>query len=63
MPGLSDIPNNLKDPDRQLEFLYWLKDLPISIYEARATMKVWASATGRTFDAQQWNFIERNFRR
>ncbi len=63
MPGLSDIPEEHKNPDRKMEFLIWLSELPISIYEARSTMKVWASATGRPFNAEQWDFIERSFRR
>jgi hypothetical protein len=41
----------------------WLTQLPISIYEARATMKVWASATGRTFTGNEWDSVERSFRR
>lgn len=63
MPGLSDIPEQHLSPDRQIDFLHWLAALPISVHEARATMKLWASATGRTFTGQHWDFIERNFRR
>jgi hypothetical protein len=63
VPSLADIPYQYIREDRKLDFLAWLTALPCDIYEKRALMKLWASASGATFAAEHWNYIERDHRR
>jgi len=63
MPSLADVPREYMDPDRQLDFVYWLGRLPIDEPTARQFMRLWSSAMGKPFTADHWNYIARQFRR
>ncbi len=62
MPSLAQIPSHLLDPEMQLDFLFWLGNLPISENTAKEYMKLWKDATGHSFDADDWNYITRALR-
>lgn len=63
MPSLADIPEQYLSADRKLDFLNWLISIPTGIHESKTLMKLWASSTGATFNAEEWNFLERHRRR
>jgi hypothetical protein len=63
MASLADIPVEHLKPGQDGAFLDWLTDQPISFYNARSFMRLWASATGQKFTATQWAFVFKSFRR
>lgn len=63
MASLADIPTHLLSPVMQVDFLHWLAQRPVDEQTAMQFMRLWTGATQKTFDADDWNFIARTFRR
>ena len=63
MASLADIPKHLFPPNMQVDFLHWLAELKIDEPTARQFMRLWTGITQKTFDADDWDFIARTFRR
>ena len=57
MPSIGDIPDNLKDPDRKLDFIIWLGNLPLDYHTSRSLMSAWASLTGQSFTSAEWDAV------
>lgn len=57
MPSLADIPAHLRRPDRKIQFIEWLNQLPAAFPIRRQLASLWARDTATTFNSFDWALI------
>jgi len=60
MPSLDDIPDDLLDRNRRLDFIHWLAGVPLDWPATRALMRLWIKQTNMPITDEQYGFLRRN---
>lgn len=58
MPSLTNIPDQLLQPDKGDDLVAWLSQQPIPYYHARTYVQLWSQLTKNTLTKTQWEKLE-----
>lgn len=59
MPSLADIPDNLLDNSKRMDFIFWVAALPIDWPTAKVLLDAWRQHVAQTITDEQYAYVRR----